>query len=78
MPTISSNILGTTDGNIDFEIETGKYWPVYGGKLTFTLPLWYGDDSVAVFNSNTDCFEVRQDGTLILGTPVTDTIPATG
>jgi len=36
--TLSSNVLGSTDGHIDFEITTGNFWPVYGARLLLSIP----------------------------------------
>jgi hypothetical protein len=36
-------------------MKTSTYWPLYGGKIIFSLPFWYGDNTVSVFNADTVC-----------------------
>jgi hypothetical protein len=51
----SNNIIGSEDGTFAFTLNSGPYWPVYGGKLILTLPTWYGDGSPLVFDDDTMC-----------------------
>ena len=62
VPTLESNVLGTSDKYIEFKITTGKFWPAYGGTIEIALPYWYNglspsgvEQTASVFNSNSVC-----------------------
>jgi hypothetical protein len=49
---------------------------VYGGKVRIDLPLWYGTDSVSVFNTDTVCSQYTASGsnTVFFGNQQTDVL----
>lgn len=66
----TNNVIGSSDGYVEFTMTTGSYWPLYGGKIIVDLPFWYGENSVSVFNADTACTADN----VIIGGESTDTV----